>query len=134
MLPRHTTTTNTAKTTTMTKMPETTKLTPRLSNSAKRADRDGTNQLCPTTRRSAPRPALAEPTMPKIVPKSPSRHRLYQNPKLPFSSTVKRRMNRNSRNWPLSHSLFARDTVNCQTSGPTDRKGESNIKRRLDLR
>jgi hypothetical protein len=48
---------------------------------------------------------LAEPTMPKIVPKSPSSHRLYQNPRLPFSSTVKRRMNCNSRDWPSPHSL-----------------------------
>jgi hypothetical protein len=48
---------------------------------------------------------LAEPTMPRIVPKSPSSHRLHQNPRLPFSSTVNRRMNRNSRDCPSPHSL-----------------------------
>jgi hypothetical protein len=48
---------------------------------------------------------LAEPTMPRIVPKSPSSHRLHQNPRLPFSSTVSRRMNRNSRDCPSPLSL-----------------------------
>jgi hypothetical protein len=48
---------------------------------------------------------LAEPTMPQIVPKSPSSHHLHQNPRLPFSSTVNRRMNRNSRDRPSPHSL-----------------------------
>jgi hypothetical protein len=116
-------TTDTAKTAKMTKMPDATKTTHRFWNSAKRADRDGTNQLCPATRRSALRPRAGRANnaanCPKIAFKSSS------SPKPQAAVLIDSQPWNESQFARLSFTSFA---VNCQTSGPTDRKSESNTK------